>query len=109
MKTPLIAKLLMTLAAVTCSTVTLQAQSHSKSIQMEAGDIKGQPYTLDELGAVVVHNARGMQVLFVMEPDMRPEAYKEVDLQAEDLILMANGKKLASIGGIGAILRYKME
>jgi S1-C subfamily serine protease len=97
MKSCISARMLVALALVACLWVSLQAQSHSQSFQMEAGDIKGQPYTLDELGAVVVHNEQGMQVLFVMDPEMRTEAYKEVDLQAQDIILMANGKKLETI------------
>jgi S1-C subfamily serine protease len=45
-----------------------------------------------------------MQVVFVMEPGMRPEAYKEVDLQANDVILMANGKKLESIDDLEILM-----
>jgi S1-C subfamily serine protease len=97
MKSSLFTRMFIASALVACSWARLQAQSHSKSVSIQSDDIKGQPYTLNELGAVVVQNNQGLLVMFVMEPDMRPEAYKEVDLQAEDVILMANGKKLESI------------
>ena len=34
------------------SATAIHAQSQSHSVTMEAGDIQGQPYSLDELGAV---------------------------------------------------------
>jgi len=97
MKSIVTARMFVVSAFVVCLWAGLQAQSHSKSVSIQSDDIKGQPYTIKELGAVVVHNASGIQVMFVMEPQMRLEAYKEVDLQTDDLILMVNGKKLESI------------
>jgi C-terminal processing protease CtpA/Prc len=73
------------------------AQTMTKTVTMNGGDVQGQPYSLDELGAVVAQMGTDFKVLFVMDPPARLEPYRSVDLKAEDLLLMVNGKKITSL------------
>ena len=76
----------------------------TRTVTMDASDVKGQPCSLDELGGLVAHVGDEFKVLFVMEPAQRVKAYQGVDLRAEDRLLMVNGKKLTSIEQLGGIL-----
>lgn len=69
----------------------------TRTVQLDGADVQGQPCTLDELGAVVAQVDNEFKVLFVMEKEARPKPYQEVDLRADDRLLMVNGRKLASI------------
>jgi S1-C subfamily serine protease len=61
------------------------------------GGIQGQPFNMGELGAVIAKDSSGIHVLFIGPSESRPKTYQTVDLQAQDEILMMNGKKLTSI------------
>jgi S1-C subfamily serine protease len=62
-----------------------------------ADKIVGQPFSLGELGAVIVDNGKEIKFLHVMPADNRPKAYKDVDVQTGDVILMCNGKRLKTL------------
>lgn len=62
-----------------------------------AGNIVGEPFNLGELGAIVVDDGKEIKFLHVAPADMRPKAYKEIDVQTDDEILMCNGKRLKSL------------
>jgi S1-C subfamily serine protease len=52
---------------------------------------------LGELGALVVDNGKEIKFLHVAPADMRPKAYKDIDVQAGDVVLMCNGKRLKTL------------
>jgi S1-C subfamily serine protease len=52
---------------------------------------------LGELGAVVVDDGKEIKFLHVAPADMRPKAYKDIDVQAGDVALMCNGKRLKTL------------
>lgn len=57
----------------------------------------GDGFAIPGPGALVVKEGRDLKVQFVPPAGNRPEQYREVDLQAGDLILMANGKRVKTI------------
>jgi S1-C subfamily serine protease len=67
------------------------------AVTMTAEGISGQPLELQEPGAVVADREGKLEVLFIMEPSMRMEAYRNVDLQSGDVIVMANGKRAENL------------
>jgi S1-C subfamily serine protease len=84
---------------------TLFAQgTQTKVMRVEEGDIEGQPCEIAELGAIVVKKQGQLEVLFVMEGDTRPEAYREVDIRTGDIIAMANGKKMESTDALTTLM-----
>ncbi|MFZ1685390.1 MAG: PDZ domain-containing protein [Candidatus Zixiibacteriota bacterium] len=89
------------IAAVVFSYLTsfAQHQGGTKIIRQAGGPggIQGQPFNMGELGAVIAKDSSGIHVLFIGPSESRPKAYQSVDLQAQDEILMMNGKKLTSI------------
>src|SRR6266699_6911456 len=52
---------------------------------------------LPELAAIIAEDSGKIVVDHIMEPGMRPKGYEKTDLQEGDIILMANGGKLASV------------
>ncbi len=79
-------------------------QTMTRTVTVDGGDVKGQPYSLDEVGGLVAHVGDEFKVLFVMEPAQRLKAYQGVDLLAEDRLVMVNGKKLTSIEQLKCLL-----
>ena len=86
---------LMAMTAVV--TQTANAQVFVARSDSAASNIVGQPFSLGELGAVIVDNGKEIKFLHVMPADNRPKAYKDVDVQAGDVILMCNGKRLKTL------------
>jgi PDZ domain-containing secreted protein len=85
---------LMAMIAVTAITANAQTfVSRSDS----AVNIVGEPFNLGELGAVVVDDDKEIKFLHVAPADMRPKAYKDLDVQANDVVLMCNGKRLKTL------------
>ena len=77
-----------------------QTQAQTKITRKEANgnfnmNIDGEAFLLKELGAAIASDNGAIKVLNVMPSDHRPAAYKEVDLQEDDIIMMANGKRLS--------------
>lgn len=59
--------------------------------------IVGQPFTIGEVGAVIVDNGKELKVLHAMPVEMRPKAYKDIDIKDGDIVLMCNGKRLKTL------------
>jgi C-terminal processing protease CtpA/Prc len=51
-------------------------------------------FMLKEIGAVFLLDDGAFKVVSVMPAEQRPASYKDVDLQQDDVILMANGKRV---------------
>jgi S1-C subfamily serine protease len=79
------------------ATTTAQAQVFISRSDSSADKIVGQPFNLGELGAVIVDNGKEIKFLHLMPADNRPKAYKDVDVQSGDVILMCNGKRLKTL------------
>ena len=77
--------------------MTANAQVFISRTDSSMDKIIGQPFTLGEVGAVVVDNGKEIKVLHAMPVDMRPKAYKDIDLKDGDVVLMCNGKRLKTL------------
>ncbi len=86
---------LMTMIAI--PTITANAQTFVSRSDSAAGNIVGEPFNLGELGAVVVDDGKEIKFLHIAPADMRPKAYKDLDVQADDVVLMCNGKRLKTL------------
>jgi S1-C subfamily serine protease len=65
--------------------------------------MEGDAFLLKELGAAIASDNGALKVLNVMPPDHRPASYKEVDLQQDDIVVMANGKRLVGTKDLQSI------
>lgn len=63
----------------------------------------GSVFNLPELGAMIIGSEKEIKVEAVMPSEHRPKAYKDVDLQSGDLILMMNAKRVKSAKEIEGI------
>jgi S1-C subfamily serine protease len=79
------------------SFVTANAQVFTSRVDSSMEKIVGQPFTLGEVGAVIVDNGKELKVLHAMPVDMRPKAYKDIDIKDGDIVLMCNGKRLKTL------------
>ncbi len=84
-------------ATIAIFAMTANAQVFISRSDSSADQIVGQPFNLGELGAVIVDNGKEIKFLHVMPTDNRPKAYKDVDVQTGDVILMCNGKRLKTL------------
>ena len=94
-----LAGLLMLLPAVAQPQPTMVKKDSSGDLRV----FEGQPFILNELGAPVVFSDGTLKVLNVMPPDRRPGPYKEIDLQQNDVIVMANAKHLRTVKDLESI------
>lgn len=95
--------LLVTIIVMLAATTGFAQQM--KTLTLSGDDFEGQPYMLEELGALVVQHKDGaLEVLHIGSADHRPEAYKDVDLKTGDKILMANGHKLKTTEDLKAAI-----
>lgn len=69
------------------------AQVHTLKI---GGD--GEIFLLKELGAIISESDQGMSVLMVLPQDQRAKAYRDIDLQEGDILVMFNGKRMKTAG-----------
>lgn len=83
--------------ALTLMAITATAQVFVSRSDSSMDKIVGQPFTIGEVGAVVVDNSKELKILHAMPADMRPKAYKEIDIKDGDIILMCNGKRLKTL------------
>ena len=90
-------RVFVTIMLMLVSFVTANAQVFISRSDSAMDKIVGQPFTLGEIGAVVVDNGKEIKVLHAMPVDMRPKAYKEIDIKDGDIILMCNGKRLKTL------------
>ncbi|MCI0694568.1 PDZ domain-containing protein [candidate division KSB1 bacterium] len=86
---------LMIVIAITA--IAAKAQTFVSRSDSTAVNIVGEPFNLGELGAVVVDDGKEIKFLHVAPADMRPKAYKDLDVQAGDVVLMCNGKRLKTL------------
>jgi hypothetical protein len=56
----------------------------------------GDVFNMAELSAVISEND-GKVVVLLTKSDLRPAAYKDIDIKTDDEIFMANGKKIKSV------------
>jgi len=78
------------LAVLTIGASVTRAQSAQLKIE-------GQPFVLNEFGAVIGEHDGTLEIdMVVIEPENRDAAYREIDLKAQDQILMFNGKRVKS-------------
>jgi len=68
-----------------------------KTMTFESDGPGGEIFMLNELGGLFMEVDEMVKVEMVMLPDQRPKEYKDVDLEAGDIIKMANGKKINSV------------
>jgi S1-C subfamily serine protease len=64
--------------------------------------IEGGGFAIPEFDAVVTKAGKDLKVEVVAPAENRRERYKNVDLQAGDLILMVNGKRVKTIADLSA-------
>ena len=88
-------KSLVTLFIIPLMAFTLLAQVIIKRNSRD-GKLKGQPFVLQEVGAVIVATDGTLTIEHVMPHDNRPKAYADIDLREGDKILMANAKNIKS-------------
>jgi PDZ domain-containing secreted protein len=79
------------------SFLSVNAQVFTSRVDSSMEKIVGQPFTLGEVGAVIVDNGKEIKVLHAMPVDMRPKAYKDIDIKDGDIVLMCNGKRLKTV------------
>jgi C-terminal processing protease CtpA/Prc len=84
------------------SAITSEAQT-MKMVTVGGGDVDG-TCMIGELGALIFEKDSTLTVEHVMTPEQRPTAYRDVDLQIDDVILMVNGKRVRTADGFNAIL-----
>jgi S1-C subfamily serine protease len=87
-----ISMIVVAISAITANTQTFVSRSDSAAV-----NLVGEPFNLGELGAVVVDDGKAIKFLHVAPADMRPKAYKDLDVQAGDVVLMCNGKRLKTL------------
>lgn len=85
------------LIMIAISAIMANAQTFVSRSDSAAINIVGEPFNLGELGAVVVDDGKEIKFLHVAPADMRPQAYKDLDVQAGDVVLMCNGKRLKTL------------
>jgi PDZ domain-containing secreted protein len=87
-----ISMIVIAMSVITANTQTFVSRSDSAAV-----NIVGEPFNLGELGAVVVDDGKEIKFLHIAPADMRPKAYKDLDVQANDVVLMCNGKRLKTL------------
>ncbi len=90
-------RVFLTIMMMLVSTIAANAQVFTSRVDSSMEKIVGQPFTLGEVGAVIVDNGKEIKVLHAMPVDMRPKAYKDIDVKDGDVVLMCNGKRLKTL------------
>ena len=62
--------------------------------------VEGDAFMIKEIGATLIEADGKLEVAFVLPGESRLEAYKSVDIEQKDVILMVNGKKVVSAADI---------
>lgn len=95
---------LLLMATVMLAATTGFAQ-HMKTVTISGDDFEGEPYMLEELGALIIQKkGEGLEVMHAGAAAHRPEAYRDVDLKTGDKVLMANGHKLKTTEDLKAAI-----
>lgn len=91
---PLVIKILPLLLCVFCAQISGAQTVRTMTMTL---DEDSPVFMLKEIGGIVTETNDTIKVQMVMPPDNRLKDYKEVDIQAGDIIKMANGKKIESV------------
>lgn len=87
--------LLVTTAVLTALLCARTAAGEGSGDRRVMRQISGQGvFNLPELGAVIVENDSVLSFAHVMPGDQRPKGYSDVDIKANDVLLMCNGTRL---------------
>jgi len=70
--------------------VSTFAGAQMRTLKIEGS---GEVFMLKELGAIISEGENGLAVLMVLPPEQRAKAYRDIDLQEGDVIMMFNGKR----------------
>jgi S1-C subfamily serine protease len=97
----LAAALYLTLVLAPLSLAAAETQMRTMTI---GGDDATAMTMIAELGALVMEIDSTLKVAHVMEAQMRMAAYKDVDLQQDDIILMVNGKRTRTVADLDTLL-----
>lgn len=92
--------LVVSIAVMIIPATTYSQWTQSKTKTVDASEVM----LLPELGAMIELDQDTLTVTMVMPPDDRKAAYKEVDLQEGDRLLMCNGKRIASIEQLRSLI-----
>jgi len=65
--------------------------------------VEGDAFMIKEIGATLIEADGKLEVAFVLPGESRLKAYKSVDIEQNDVILMVNGKKVVSASDIREI------
>ena len=88
------------LVSLGAGTAQEQTGTPHKEVRRMQRTLEGEPFLLKELGAVCAVDGGVVKAITVMPPAQRPAAYKDVDLQQDDVILMANGRHIATVNDL---------
>jgi len=88
---------LMATAAMLISVLFAAASAQKTITKTMTFESEGEMFMLKELGGIIMEAGDTIKVEMVMPPDQRPKEYKDVDIDAGDIIKMANGKKINSV------------
>ena len=86
-----------TIVLMIIAMTTANAQVFMSRTDSSSDRIVGEPFSLGEVGAVIVDTGKEIKFLHVMLADNRPKAYKDVDIKDGDVILMCNGKRVKTL------------
>ena len=86
-------------AVALCSAPKAGGQCVSTQAGPGSGDI-GAIGMLQEVGGVLVEENGKLRFLMVMPSGQRPETYRSVDLEQDDILLMFNGKRFKAIADL---------
>jgi len=97
-----------TLAQTICMTLAaligLTAGAFAQETQMTQMKFEGQPFVLNEFGAIIIGNDGILEIqIMAMESDQRQPAYRKIDLKTGDQIVMVNGKRVKSTADLEEI------
>lgn len=94
-------RLLPTAITIPAVVVTMLTISAAQPVERRVMTFeKGQVFLLPELGAVILQGDDGLYIEMAPPPNNRPRAYRDVDLQEKDVIIMFNGKRMKTIADI---------
>jgi S1-C subfamily serine protease len=77
--------------------------SFAQTGYVTAGD--AETFVLEEVGAVMVQQGDDVKIVIVLPVDRRKAAWRDVDLQPEDFVLMANGQRIRTVEDIAELYK----
>lgn len=77
--------------------VGISSTAQERRTKTVTGNLEGDIFLLKEFGGIVAQTDDTIKIEMVMPSENLAEKYKEVDIQAGDIIKMINGKSLTSV------------